>query len=86
MNWTHWKKDESGCKLLPLLPMNEKGVHPVEEVKVKEGDEVTGILSLFRLQSLPVEREPNPYDMKKQHHILQRLQTHRVCWLREQMD
>ncbi len=79
MNWTHWKNDESGCKLLQPPPRNGKEVHLVEEVGVKEGDEVTGILSLFRLLNLQAEREANPYDGKKFHHILQQQRTHQVC-------
>jgi hypothetical protein len=60
MNWTHWKNGGSGCRLLLLLPRNEKEVHLVEEVGVKGGDEVTGILSLSQLENQPVEREANP--------------------------
>jgi hypothetical protein len=54
-----WRNDGSGCKLPLRLPRNEKEVHLVEAVEVKEGDEVTGILSLSRLENPQVEREAN---------------------------
>jgi hypothetical protein len=61
----HWKTDGSGCKLLLLQLRNEKGARLVEGVEVKEGDEVTGILSLTLSENQPVESEPNLHDGRK---------------------
>jgi len=86
MNWMHWRNGESGCKLLQLLLRNKKEAHLVEEVETKEGDEVTGISSLFPLVNLQVEREAGLCGEKKLHHILQQLQIHQGCWLQDRMD